>query len=177
MATPAKKKASTAQAWKKDAQGTPLEVPSGHTALVRPVGMQVFLQRGMIPNSLMPIIREAMKSGKPQDMKMDDVTAEQIEDMMALFDAVTCYVVVEPKVTPTPMRPVDPQPEGATETVLEPVPAEDRDPNVLYVDEVEFDDKQFIFQWVVGGTRDIEQFRREQGAAVEQLRPSPDVAG
>lgn len=167
-ATP-KKKATTAQAWKKDAQGTPLDVPSGHTALVRPVGMQVFLQKGMIPNSLMPIIRESMKSGKPADMAMEEINEEQISDMMALFDAVTCYVVVEPKVTPTPMR--DDGNGG-----LEPVPIEDRAPDMLYADEVDFEDKSFIFQWVVGGTRDLEQFRRESAAALEHVRPSQDVA-
>lgn len=37
----------------------------------------------------------------------------------------------------------------------------------VYTDEVDQEDKQFIFQFVVGGTSDLERFRREQAAALE----------
>ena len=159
MATPRSTtpKPTTAQAWKKQAQGVPLEVPSGNTALVRNVGMQVFLQKGLVPNSLMPIVRQAM-SGKDVDLKVEEITEGQLADMLALFDAVVVHCVVEPKVMPTPA-------EG-----------EERADDVLYVDEVDFDDKQFIFQWVVGGTRDLEQFRKEQAASVESVRGGAALA-
>jgi len=153
----APKKPTSVQQWKKAAQGVPLEVPSGNTALVRNVGMQVFLQRGLVPNSLMPIVRMAM-SGKEPELKLDDITEDQLRDMVALFDAVVVHCVVEPKVQPVPA-------EG-----------EERADDVLYVDEVDFDDKQFIFQWVVGGTRDLEQFRKEQAASVESVRGGAALA-
>lgn len=155
----AKKEVSTVAGWKKKAQGADLELPSGEVCLARNVGMQVFLERGLIPNSLMPIIRQALVGEEP-DLKMDDISEEQIKEMMDLFDAATVLCVVEPKVHRVPR-----DGEG------EPVPIEDRDPDKLFVDEVDFEDKQFIFQWVVGGTRDLERFREEQSASVERLRP------
>ena len=145
------KKPSTAAQWKQAAQGKPLEVPSGNTALVRNVGMEVFLRRGLVPNSLMGYVRTAM-SGKEVELKVEDITEGQLEDMIGLFDAVVVYCVVEPAVLPVPA-------EG-----------EERDPAALYVDEVDFEDKQFIFQWVVGGTRDLEKFREEQAASLERVR-------
>jgi hypothetical protein len=137
--------------WKQQAQGKPLEVPSGKTALVRNPGMEVFLRRGLIPNSLMPIVRKAM-SGKEPELNLEDITEDQLQDMVSLFDAITVYCVVEPKVLPVPAD------------------NEERREDVLYVDEVDFEDKQFIFQWVVGGTRDVEKFRAEQKVSLESLR-------
>lgn len=165
MATPRKpqdspsagKAPSSVQQWKKAAQGVPLEVPSGNTALVRNVGMQVFLQKGLVPNSLMPIVRKAM-SGKDPDIKLNDITEDQLQDMLALFDAVVVHCVVQPEVQPVPAD------------------GEERADDVLYVDEVDFDDKQFIFQWVVGGTRDLEKFREEQAASLESVRRSAAMA-
>lgn len=150
-------KPTTAQQWKKASQGVPLEVPSGNTALVRNPGMQIFMQRGLIPNSLMPIVRQAM-SGKPLDLKAEDMTEQHLEDMLALFDAVTVYCVVEPKVLAVPAD------------------GEERAEDVLYVDEVDFDDKQFIFQWAVGGTKDLEKFREEQAATMESVRGGAALA-
>lgn len=160
MATPSKaqpKKATAVAQWKKSVEGQPLDVPSGNTALVRNVGMQVFLKRGLVPNSLMPYVRQAM-TGKEVELKAEDISESQLEDMIALFDAVVCYCVVQPKVLPVPAE------------------DEERDPASLYVDEVDFDDKQFIFQWVVGGTRDVEQFRKEQAASMGSVRGGATVA-
>lgn len=173
-----RKSATAASAWKKDSQGVPLEVPSGHTALVRPVGMQVFMQRGMIPNVLMPIVQEGIK-GKQVDPTeiMEGVDMDAINDMMKLMDDVVVFTVVDPKVWPVPKW----TEKEAEEELCHPTdvgqakPTEDRDPDRLYVDEVEDDDKQFIFQFVVGGTRDVESFRKEQADALANVRTGEDV--
>jgi len=52
---------------------------------------------------------------------------------------------------------------------------QNRDPELLYVDEVLDDDKVFVFQWVTGGTRDLEQFRQEHQAAMDNLERLSDV--
>lgn len=171
--TKASKKTTAATEWKKQAQGVPLEVPSGNTCLARPVGMQVFLQQGMVPNSLMPIVNAAINEGKQFSLKELDLTPEKITDVMTLVDAVVCFVVTEPKVYPTPMRPTG---DGEGDTAFqEPVPVEERDDSRLYVDEVDLEDKMFIFQFSVGGTRDVERFRAEQAALVEPLPGQQDV--
>lgn len=44
-----------------------------------------------------------------------------------------------------------------------------RDPEALYIDEVEMDDKMFIFGWAVGGTADLERFREESAAVLADV--------
>lgn len=133
--------------WKKSTQGTPLVVPSGNTCMVRPLGMDVLVKSGMIPNSLMGFITQALSKGKApsqqDDFSIANLGGEQLEEILNLFDAVCVQVVLDPPVYPTPE-------EGMARH-------EDR----LYVDEVEFGDKVFIFQFAVGGTRDLEKFRQE----------------
>jgi hypothetical protein len=146
---------TSAQAWKKAAsEGTPLTVPSGNTCLVRLPGMEVFVRKGLIPNSLMPIVQEAMAKGRaPQNMNVE-ANPKMLEEMMDLMDAVTVYCVLEPKVASTPA-------DGQA-----------RDENILYVDEVDFNDKLFIFQVAVGGTSDLEKFREGLGEHLENLPAS-----
>ncbi len=158
MARENAKKVTSASEWKKANKGFELEVPSGNVALVRPVGMQAFLTKGMIPNSLRDIAMEAVKGNQLPKMKPDDMSPEKIEDMLVLFDSVTCYCVLEPVVTPVPM-----DDDG------EPIPPADRDPENLYVDEVNLDDKIFIFQFACGGTRDLESFRAQYSVSMDSL--------
>jgi hypothetical protein len=112
--------------------------------------MQVFLNEGLIPNTLLPLVSDALSKGKAPSQRQiaDTMSMEKLRDMATLFDAVTVYCVVEPKVHPVP-------PNG-----------EERDDELLYVDEIDFDDKVFIFQFAVGGTRDVEAFRKELSAYV-----------
>lgn len=165
-------KVTEAKEWKK-AKGHPLSVPSGNVALVRPVGMQAFLTKGMIPNSLREIALAAINQKKAPELDMDNVTTEQIEDMLVLFDSVTCYCVIEPKVTPVPTFSPHHVEDGfcTAEEVGSPIPQghELREEDVLYVDDVDLDDKVFIFQFAAGGTRDLESFRAEYASRMEHL--------
>lgn len=159
-----KKRVSSAQGWKGKSKGTELELPSDNVCVVEPVGMQVFLSRGMIPNSLMPLIQEAINKGKPPKMDQLIVDKNTLDQMMKLMDDVVCYVVLEPRVNPIPM-----DVEGNI------LPQADRDRELLYVDEVDFLDKTFIFQFVVGGTRDLEQFRQGLSRSMESVQPGSTV--
>jgi len=151
---------TSAKQWKKKtSKGTPLVVPSGNTCLVRTPGMQVFIKQGLIPNSLMPIVQEAMSKGRaPKNMELDtNKNPELLNEMMDLMDAVTVYCVIEPKVAPEPA-------EGVV-----------RDEDTLYVDEVDFNDKMFIFQYAVGGTSDLAKFREELSEHMEAVPTGEDV--
>jgi hypothetical protein len=149
--------ATTATEWKKGKQGIELKVPSGNTCLARRVGMDVFLREGMVPNTLLPIIRQAMNTGEAPKLELNDIDDTMLLDIMRLVDAVTVYVIQEPAVQPAPAAGVQ------------------REDDVLYVDDVDLDDKMFIFNWAVGGTADLERFRAEQGSFVGALRPGADV--
>jgi hypothetical protein len=163
-------------AWKKKLEPVPLELPSGNTCLVQPVGMEVFLKQGFIPNSLMGVVQQGLKAGEPGklgEVETDELMTEalqdpeKLQDIFNVADAVTVYCVIEPKVHPAP-----------TDENL-------RKEDELYVDEIDMDDKMFIFQFAVGGSRDLEPFRAATSAALEsvsgsdrvQLPPEPDGGG
>ena len=167
-----------AATWKASAQGVDLEVPSGKTCKVRRKPMDSFLRRGLIPNSLLPLVRKAIKGEDMDDTKMEDLTEDQIIQTLELYDIIVVDCVVAPKVYPVPkFRQEDVDAGRCTpEQVGTEVPLDDRNQDFLYVDEVDQDDKIFIYQFVVGGTRDLESFRAEQSAAMERLRGGADVA-
>jgi len=139
---------STASAFKKRSSGL-LQLPSGEVVKVKNLGgLKALLSDGMIPNSLMPLVESAMTSGQVPDMK-EVITKDSkidyslVDDMMHLNDQIAMRCVVEPKVHPVPEN------------------EKDRDDDLLYIDEIPEEDKMFIFQWVTGGTKDVEAFRKE----------------
>ena len=158
-----KNKATSAKAWKKNKAPTgpaPLELPSGNTALVRRPGMESFLREGLIPNALVEPIMATVNANDPQAQaqSMDEMSTKLLSDpdalaqMLDLVDNVTVSCVVEPVITP---KPID--------------PAEERDEELLYVDEVDSDDKMFIFSYVTGGTSDLARFREGVAGNVAAL--------
>jgi hypothetical protein len=160
---------TTASEWRKNVT-YPVPVPSGNTALLRAVGMQAFINKGMIPNSLMPQVEKALKGSKEAvnaaDLFKDvDITAETLAEMMEMIDQVVVFTVVQPKVYAAP--------KDESGNVID---FDDRDPiDGLWVDEVDFEDKEFIFQFAVGGTRDLETFRRQHATQLASLRDGENV--
>lgn len=145
---------TSASSWKqKSVGGTLFTVPSGNTAILRTPGMQAFLTQGVIPNALMPFVQDAMAKGQaPSKNDMKGLLADptRLQQIMDLADSITVKCCVDPKVFPIP-----------TDDEGKEIPIGDdrRDENVLYVDEVDFEDKMFIFNVAVGGTSDLEKFR------------------
>lgn len=138
------------------------QLPSGAVVkLFNPGGLQAFLNGGVIPNSLMGIVQKGLSSGKtptPEEFLKDkEIDAELLEELMGMMDAVVVKVVVEPPVLAVPSDPAD------------------RDEELLYVDEFPLEDKQFIFQWVSGGTRDLETFRSKLNSNVELVAAVTDA--
>ena len=148
---------SDISAFKKRAQGQPLPLPSGLVVKAKRVELQTFLKQGQVPNPLMEIVNEALTKGEtmdPQSMLSTEdskVDLEMVNEMYEMVNKVTVASVVEPKIQEAPE-------EG-----------EDRDDDLLYVDEVDDEDKMFIWQWALGGTSDIATFRREAGADLDAL--------
>ena len=141
------------------------ELPSGLVVKLRnPGGLMAFMNAKNIPNSLMAIIQRSLGQGKapePEELmgKEGEVDPEMLDGMKEMMDAVAQRCIVQPKFVPAPTEEdvVAWNAEHPDDLVDEP---EDlRDEETLYLDELPFDDKMFIFQWVSGGTRDLEEFR------------------
>lgn len=138
------------------AQPVELPLPSGNTCLARRKTLDVFLKRGSIPNSLLALIQRQMDQVDGREVKPADLTdmmedPKALGDIIALADAVVCECVVEPRVYPTPKN------------------EEERDDELLYADEVDLDDKMFVFSWATGGTKDLERFRDQSARALEDI--------
>lgn len=168
-ATPTKaKKPSSVQDFKKKARTTTeLDLPSGAAILAKGVsGMGVFLKSGIIPNSLLSIIQEAIDKGVEPDMdkllqpqENGEIAPEALSDMLTLIDNITVKCWVLP---PTAIPPED---------------EADRKDDVLYTDEIDDNDKLFVFQWAIGGSPDLQRFREEQDASMDRLRSGQGMAG
>lgn len=160
---------TSAQSWRKQTtEGTPLVVPSGNTCLVRPSsGLDMFIRNGSIPNALMPMIQEAIDKGKPPSaaaLNLSD-NPELLSSILEMCDTAAIFMVMEPVIKPIPR---DDQGEV--------IPFSQRETGeFLYVDEVVFEDKMFIFNWAVGGTADLEKFREELGSSMEPVPGGQDL--
>lgn len=183
--------ATKASQWKTKApvQGISLELPSGNVCLARPVRPEAFLESGMIPDALSGMIASAInsKKGLPPS-KIEEITEDpaKMAAALELFDRALVFVVVEPQVEMPPICDA----EGCTETYaggqgvhisrkhpgyhkyVDPA----RDPDILYADVVDMEDKQFIFQWAIGGSTDVSRFRDELESELAALQPGEGVA-
>jgi hypothetical protein len=146
-------------------KGTELNLPSGNTALVRAPGIQHFLKAGRLPNSLRTMIMRGIKGDEKVKLEALFEDESNFIELFELIDQVLLQVVIEPEVKPVPL-----DDEGVE------VPLGSRDQGFIYVDEVDMEDKFFIFQFAVGGTRDLERFREEQATGLANLQSSESLA-
>jgi hypothetical protein len=169
------KQIATAASWGKKKQSTTvdLDLPSGNTVLVKRVDLPTLLASGAFPDSLMAIVSDKIGSatGKPDAPK--EVDAEKVKEvandpkqLAELFEAVDKIVplVVAQPVVEYHKRPADPD-----SNEMEIIPDEDRDEEVVYTDDVDLMDKMHIFQFAVGGTREVETFRAGLESSVADI--------
>lgn len=178
------KKPTSAKAWKGkiNVEGTDLDLPSDNIARVRQISPQAFLSSGMIPDPLRPMVQQAIntKKGLPPDAPKKIMEDPKLLAAAAeMFDRTLCYVMIEPEVLMPPTCTEcgeyanTPQHERGADGFHK-YHEDERDPELLYADEVDMTDKQFIFNWSIGGTRQLETFRQELDAVVG---PVPDEQG
>jgi hypothetical protein len=192
MASPSKtKKKSPApkqkRQWKRST-AEEIDLPSGNVALVKRPGMEAFLTEGLFPNSLMPIIQKAVNTGRglpPAKIKELTDDPKMVGDMFDAMDRVVARIVLEPKVVWHKEFPLGD--DGQPNLDLPPVVIEDEDraewlskhkmdPDTIWTDEVFFEDKSFLFNYAVGGTRDLERFRGEAESSLASLQSVEAVA-
>jgi hypothetical protein len=180
---PAPAAPTPAAAWVSNVPSDDAEIvglPSGNAARIRHVAPEAFLEQGLIPDPLTAIVDKAIKSKKglrPADeRKMTDDPAK-VGAMLEMMDRIVCFSVVEPKVVMPPVCVIchehntarAKQHQDETHNDYHPFEPEERKDGVLYVDKVDSEDKMFIMNWAMGGTRDLERFRRQHRASVDRV--------
>lgn len=172
-----KRQIATAATWgSKAATGTfELDLPSGNTILTKRVSLPELLASGAFPDTLMSIVSEKIdtatgqkdtpKEIDPEALKGMVNDPEKLSELFTAVDKVVPLVVAEPTVK-FHQRKV----EGSDE--LETIPDDEREDDVVYTDAVDLMDKMHIFQFAVGGTREVETFRSELTSAVADISAS-----
>lgn len=186
---------TSAQQWKKVSQGEEVELPSGNVALIKRPGMEELFAAGVLPDELTKIALDKVgeAQGRPQDFKKkkaaQNLDTEMLQkfmqgenavaDIFQSFDRITEMCVVQPEVRWHMRRIVDedghPVMDKNEKFTYEKIPYAERADDVLYTDDVDMEDKTFIFNFVVGGTRDIATFRQEYGDALADVQSGEDV--
>lgn len=134
-----------------------LTCPSGQLAQVRRCGADGLIKAGIIQsmdvltaiveNELIPSA-EGRPVADPAKLLKDP---EALASVLHMTDKIVQYVVVQP------------------ELALVPDDVTQRKPGTIYTDMVDMEDKMFIMNFALGGTRDLETFRKESKAAVGSM--------
>lgn len=191
---------TSATEWKKNSAGIELRLPSDNVCLVKRPGLEKILATGVIPDELAGIAMDTIKKAGPavpQDHKkkgQQDAAAEidpaifadafkstdDIFRLMDSFDRITEMCVLEPKVKWHKEPRLDSDGHHLKDEeghkLFDEIDLDAREDDVLYTDDVDLEDKMFIFNFVVGGSADVEQFREEFGDGMDSLQAGEDVA-
>lgn len=159
-------------------------VPSGQTCRVRRIGMEGLMEAGILgdADTLTGIVDQKhvrRVRGANGIADHDDVDPASImrdpnalKAILRLADKAMPHVVVEPVV----LLHFNPETD-------EPIPAESREDGAVYTDMIGFEDKMYLLDYAVGGTRDVATFRQGSETAVagvadgEGVPVSPKRAG
>lgn len=154
-------------AWLAGGVGTTEELvtPTGQLCLVRRPGVQGLMKAGILQNvdTLSAIVSEKHIKRVEGKVEIDASSfmndEERMAEVMRVVDKVVCYCVVKPEVQTTP--------DDVTR----------RQNGVIYADMIDLMDKMFIFQYIVGGTRDMESFRGQFDELLGGLATGEAVPG
>lgn len=163
-AVPVDEAPTSAAAWKKGAKGEDIRVPSGHVCRLRKIGMREWVKEDIVPDGLRPIIEKAIAKGQGiPAAKIKELSEDTSKwaDIFQLMDRVVALVVAKPVVVFHCAKEDD-------EWV--PIPEHERDPETLYTDEIDDEDKAFIFNIAAGGVRDLERFRQQLSGSMGAVR-------
>jgi hypothetical protein len=142
--------------WRKPREeGFVLALPSGNSARIRPVALDVLLRNGKIPDLLTPFVAQMVYQGVDTDeldklLSVEKLT-EQSTEMLELIDAVVCAAFVEPRIVEDP-----------------------QEDDEISIADVELADRGTVFSLAVLPANDLRRFLQRQAAGVE---PLPDSDG
>lgn len=153
--------------------------PSGQVALVKRPGVQGLVEAGVLHDidSLTGLvdqkhIKRVKGTGEQIDVAKLMKDPESLGRVMKVIDLVTVYCVVKPKLA-LAWKDVEGQ--------QVPLDNEERAKLVeeqsiqAFSDQVELDDKMFLFNYAVGGTRSLERFRDAAEDALAGVDSEQDV--
>lgn len=158
-----KKGASRASDWKKWKQeGYLLEFPSGVSAYVRPVSLDLLMSSYFVPNELIPHVEEMMRSSSASKEGKNVDTVELSRNNIKFSAAVAYASFISPRVVAEPQEDDEISPE-----------------------DISTEDLQFLVRWISYPASELRKFSQDQSAGLEPVPPwerlepeaEPDSAG
>ncbi len=137
---------------KKKKVGELLTLPSGLVIKVRSVDLVSLVISGKVPNSLLttvqnhlapldPAATDDQESAEAQVANLlKDMSSEELAEVFQVMDVMVMAMAMDPEVLPAPES------------------ERDRRDDMLYVDEVDGEDKLFLFQWTQEGINQVKRF-------------------
>lgn len=119
-------------------KGTPVQLPSGNVAVLRPVSFEELIRAGKIPNPLMDTLRRMMgldafdQADKPRDVLQDT------NEMIDLMEIICVSAFLNPRIVDDPVE----------------------DDEISFFD-VSATDREFVLEWVQGPLNETRPFRSE----------------
>jgi len=143
-----------------------LTLPSGQVVLARKPGIQQLMVEGVLHkmDNLTALVDSEHvkkgKNGKPDAINVKALLGDEkaLAGILHTVDRVMCSVVIRPH--------VEMSPNDITR----------RQSGVIYADTVGIEDKMFLFNWALGGSKDIERFRQESAEVVGSVVLGSSVA-
>lgn len=145
-------------------RGHEITVPSGQTCLVKRPGVEGLIELGLLDkvDGLTGLVDQKhikrVKGEKTVDVEALAKDTDSLMNVIKTVNEIVVHVVLEPKLLPVP--------EEGTE----------RDAEAVYVDDVDLEDKMFIFQYSIGGSKDLEKFRQQSKQNVGGVDTGKTVA-
>jgi len=132
---------------------TTLALPSGLIVRVKKMdSLKLLMSEGEIPNNLIKYVNLAIQDGVVNEKDLaEELDLGDLQQIQQLMDRITIECWVEPRIYPVPDDEAN------------------RIDDQLYIDEVDLEDKMFVFQWVMGGDADVERFRQEHQATMDTM--------
>ncbi len=140
---------TNAKDWRKSQEaGQLVELPSGKVARLTRPHLFSLVKEGLIPDPLSGQVMEMLNDTKPAATVVKTIGA----DNLILIMDITCKTAfVEPRVVDEPKD------------------------NELSPNDLDFDDKVFVFWWCQGGIDDLKSFRKQQSRVMETVHERDQV--
>lgn len=157
-----------------------ITVPSGQTCRAKRLGMEGLMAAGILgeADSLTEYVgRKHMKqirgaNGTPdgEELNLKSIMGDPkaLQALVMMTDRAMPLIVMEPPV----LLHFTEDAKGVTTRI----PEDQREAGKVYTDQLGLEDKMFLYQYAVGGTRDIERFRSESKTAVGDVADGANVS-
>lgn len=151
-----------------------LTLPSGQTCSARRIGIESLLATGLLgeADSLTAYVdQKHIKRVNGKEPEVDVSSAmkdpKTLQQIVLLVDRITPFIVADPTVR-SHVEDID---GGGTRNI----PEAERDTEAVYTDQIPLEDKMFLFNFAVGGTRSADRFLGQSADAVAGVADVTDV--